>query len=249
MNGSMKRPLRESVRATAGVTPLVARRRRRTPVIWYAPHPDDETIYMGGSISLERRRRNIVVVMTRGGASKAWEKINAHVAHPLDAEGFQQARQRELAAAVAALGVGPGDLLVHDLPDSGVEVDAARRIIRSMAARYPGAQHRTMSYLDPHPDHRACGQALRDAYRAGEVSDCVFHLPVLVVSPDLGAPVTFDAAAVERKRAALREYEVWNPSRHRYALGAHSVAQLIRKHYNDPIERVHGPDYELPEGR
>ena len=174
---------------------------------------------------------------------------HAHVAHPLDAEGFQQARQRELAAAVAALGVGPGDLLVHDLPDGGVEVDAARRIIRSMAARYPGAQHRTMSYLDPHPDHRACGQALRDAYRAGEVSDCVFHLPVLVVSPDLGEPVTFDAVAVERKRAALREYEVWNPSRHRYALGAHSVAQLIRKHYNDPIERVHGPAYELPEGR
>lgn len=222
---------------------LRTRRRPRPPVIWYAPHPDDETIFMGGSISLQRRRRNIVVVMTRGGASKAWDKINRYVAHPLDAEGFQRARQRELAAAAAALGVAAGDLLAFDLPDGGVDVDAARRIIRTMAARHPGAQHRTMSYLDPHPDHRACGEALRAAFRAGEVADCVFHLPAFV-SSEMGQPVRFDAAAVERKRAALREYEVWNPSRHRYALGAHSVGQLIRKHYNDPVERVHDASYE-----
>lgn len=223
--------------------------RRRPPVIWYAPHPDDETIFMGASIGGQRQRRNVVVVVTRGAASQALAKVNAHAPQPLSVEDFQAARQRELAAAVAALGVAPGDLLAHDLPDGGVEPEAVRRIIRRLAEQHPGAQHRSMSYLDPHPDHRACGEALQQAFTAGEVADCVFHLPVPLVSERLGEPVPLDVRAIERKRAALREYEVWNPSRRRYALGAHSVATLIRMQYNDPRERVHGPGYAPPAAR
>ena len=218
--------------------------RLRPPVIWYVPHPDDETIFMGGSIGMHRDRRNILVVLTRGGGSGARKVVNRKLEQQnLNRARFMRARVRELRAAAARLGVHHHDVLVHDLPDGGVEVSDVHEIVAEMAGRFPRAQHRTMSFLDPHADHATAGEALRKAYESGVVKDCLFHLPVSLVDDELGSHVPLDEPAVAAKRAALREYELWRPAKGRFAIGAHSVSRLIREQAERPVERVHGPTY------
>ena len=135
--------------------PSRSRNTEPRPTIWYVPHPDDETIFMGGSIRANRSERNLVVLLTRGGASKARERVNARLDHPLDEAAFMSAREREFRAAIADLGVARDDVEVLDLPDGAVDTARVRRVIRDMERKLPGATHRTLSDLDPHPDHRA----------------------------------------------------------------------------------------------
>ena len=101
-----------------------------------------------------------------------------------------------------------------------------------------------MSYLDPHPDHAAAGRALRRAHAEGTVSDAVFHVPVPLVSAKVGTRVRLGAPDLAAKRQALREYQVWDPTRGRYAIGGLSVASLIRRQLSTPRERVHGPEVD-----
>lgn len=224
---------------------LALRRRLAAPVVWYVPHPDDETLFMGASLYRQRRRRNLVVVLTQGGASKALETVNAKLEAPLDREAFMRGRARELRAALRALHVAEDDVHLLDLPDGGVTEEAVAAVIAEMARAHPRASHRTMSYLDPHPDHAAAGRALRAAHDRGEVAEAVFHLPVPLVDERRGEAVAFAEAGMARaKRAAIREYERWEPEAGRYAIGGHSVASLMREQYREPAERVHGPDVE-----
>ncbi|GAA1158281.1 GNAT family N-acetyltransferase [Ornithinicoccus hortensis] len=239
----LRRAVRE-VRVVAQDTRSALRRRTNPPTIWYIPHPDDETIFMGGSIHRTRDRRNILVLLTRGGASTALAKVNAKLLDPLDAAGFMAGRGTEMAAALTELGVRSRNVVRHDLPDGSVDSDAVLDIIRDLATRYPRAEHRTMSYLDPHRDHAAAGRALRQAYREGIVSDAVFHLPVPLVRGDLGSRAPLGTRDVAAKRRALSQYQVWDPRRGRYAIGGTSVSKLIRDQLSNPTERVHGPDYE-----
>lgn len=221
-----------------------ARRRWAPPVIWYVPHPDDETIFMGGSIRRVRDRRNILVVLTRGGASRMLTAVNAKLDKPLTREQFTQGRMNEFAAAVRALGVREKDVIQHSLLDGAVQEDDVHAIIATMARRYPRASHRTMSFRDPQRDHAAAGTALRRAHREQLVQDCVFHLPVPVVDKRLGTRVPLSVPDAEGKRAALREYQVWDPDNARYAIGQLSVGSYISSQLRAPTERVHGPDEE-----
>lgn len=231
------------VRDVAHGARSAVRRRTNPPVIWYVPHPDDETIFMGGSIHRMRDRRSILVLLTQGGASKALVKVNAKLDHPLGVDEFMAGRVREMSEAMAAIGIRERNVVRHDLSDGSMQEEEVHSVITTMARTHPKAQHRTMSYLDPHPDHAAAGAALRRARREGLVTDAVFHLPVPLVSATLGTRAPLSEADVAAKRRALREYQVWDPMRGRYAIGATSVASLVRDQLAHPVERVHGADY------
>jgi LmbE family N-acetylglucosaminyl deacetylase/CelD/BcsL family acetyltransferase involved in cellulose biosynthesis len=236
-------PRSRLARARARVT-----RRVRPPNIWYAPHPDDESIFMGASIALATDRDNILVMLTRGGASGAIKKVNARLDKPLTRKEFMRARVRELRAAARALGVAEENLLVKDLPDGGLDVPSVREVISDMAERHPGAVHRTMSYLDPHADHRTAGEALLAAHADGEVKRPVFYVPIPHLDETVGTPVDLsDPRGVAAKKAALQEYHYWAPHERRYAIGQHSVTALIRKQLHAPVEHVHGPGYRPAE--
>lgn len=222
-------------------------RRVLPPNIWYAPHPDDESIFMGASIALARDRQNILVMLTRGGASGAIKKVNARLDRPLTRKEFMRGRVRELRAAALALGIPEEHLIIKDLPDGGLDVPSVREVISEMVHRHPGAVHRTMSYLDPHVDHRAAGEALLAAHEDGEVKRSVFYVPIPHLDETVGHPVDLsDPHGVAAKKAALAEYHHWAPHERRYAIGQHSVTSLIRKQLNDPVEHVHGPGYRPP---
>lgn len=218
----------------------------RPPVIWYVPHPDDETIFMGGSIARTRHRRNILVVLTRGGGSTAVRKVSERLGREVTLEEFMTARLAELRAATAALGVRRSDVIQHDLPDGAVTEADVLKIITSMAARHPRAAHRTLSYVDPHPDHRTTGRALRRAYDEGVVDDVQFFLPVPIMAAREFPRAPLGVRDVAAKRAALAEYQQWAPEQGRYAIGATSVRRIIDKQLAKPTERVHGPDHPLP---
>lgn len=220
-----------------------AERHRRLPVtICYVPHPDDETIFMGGAIASERQRRHILVVLTRGEASEAILGTNRKLDRPITREEFVAARNRELHAAALQLGVAARDVHQAGLADGGVQRDQVLALIRQYARRFPNASHRTMSFFDGHRDHAAAGEALREAHALGIVEDVHFHLPVPQVTDERATRLRLDRTATERKLAALAEYCVWEPSQGRYALGRRSVSELISYQRRTPHEEVHGPD-------
>lgn len=216
-----------------------AKRRIAPPVIWYIPHADDETIFMGGSIASTRDRRNILVLLTQGGASFAITKVSERLGAPVTPEEFMRARKNEFMAAIAHLGVRLGDIVQHELPDGAVNERDVYSIVADQARQHPRAAHRTMSWLDPHPDHRAAGEALRRAKEEGIVDDALFHLPVPVLAAEEFDKVPLDRAAKSAKRKALDEYRRWDPSQGRFAVGVTSVPDLIAKQRSKPTERVH----------
>lgn len=218
--------------------------RGRPPVIYYVPHPDDEAIYMAGSMWSVRNRRTVVVSLTSGGSSAVLPWINERLGQQVSREDLERSRIADLRRAVGHLGVRPLDVHVMDLPDGGLSAELVREVVEEMARRYPRASHRTMTWLDPHPDHAAAGDAVRQAHREGAIEDSLFHVPVDVMQESVGTPVPLSTAACDAKRAALAEYRVWDPFSGRYAIGLLSVPDLIAKQAVEPHERVHGPDLE-----
>lgn len=236
-------PIKKELRRVRGRY-LEARRRRELtrprPTIWYVPHPDDESIFMAGSIHANRSQPNVIVLLSRGGASAARDKLNERLPSPLDVESFMDAREREFREAVTRLQVRRLETVVLNLPDGAFNDESVRAVVQRMEAQHPGWTHRTMSFLDPHPDHRAAGRAVRAARRAGQISDCVFHVPYPLVDDGPGIPVRLSRSDRLAKRAALEQYTTWDPERGRFAIGDVSVGPLIEEQSADPHEVVHG---------
>lgn len=233
-------------RAAGGRAVRRVLQRAQPPVVYYVPHPDDEAIYMGASMWAERTRRTIVVSLSSGGASAVVDLVNSRLGQKVSGADLRRSRIADLRRSVAHLGVRPGDVHVMDLPDGGLTPERVLEVVRDLARRYPRASHRTMSYYDPHPDHAAAGRAVRLAYDAGVISDCLFHVPVDLLEEPIGSPVALSVAACDAKRAALAEYRVWDPFADRYAIGMLSVPDLIAAQAVEPREWVHGPEVLLP---
>ena len=118
------------------------------PWIILAPHPDDETIGMGGTIAMGARAGKLihVVFITDGGIG-----------------GAPEVRRQEARKALTILGVRSYKFL--DLPDRRVhnltEV-LAKKIIAEMEKIKPYTVF-APSIMEFHPDHRATTQALLKA--------------------------------------------------------------------------------------
>jgi LmbE family N-acetylglucosaminyl deacetylase len=122
------------------------------PVLVVAPHPDDETLAIGGLLA-ELRSRDVavhVLAVTDGEASHAGDPDVARL------------RRLEQVAAMRELGI---DQLPERLgmPDSAVaaHVDELRRVIEARAR--PGTVVLAPWEHDGHTDHDACGLAARQA--------------------------------------------------------------------------------------
>lgn len=120
----------------------------------------------------------------------------------------------------------------------------AEAVISKYTTDYPTAFHRTMSPTDKHPDHAACGQALRNLKLANPILagamffvsrlywDYAAHPEVLAEGPQW-FPTTARKAefdAILRNRV-VPCFSAWSPAAGSYAIGYHQVSGQFAKNY------------------
>lgn len=172
------------------------------PWLVFAPHADDETFGMGGSLlrAAEAGLHTEVVVVTDGALGKTEDQAAQQVV---------DTRRREVEQAVAVLGVG--GLHLWSEPDRGLRctpalIERTRQLINSSVAAsvfFPGA-------LEPHPDHRMTAQLVWQALQGIDPAQrpAAFSYDISVQSP---CNLLLDISAQrERKRQAMAVYASQN---------------------------------------
>jgi LmbE family N-acetylglucosaminyl deacetylase len=163
-------------------------------VVMVAPHPDDEILALGATLSAlhDAGRAVRIVAVTDGDASHpgsdAWPP-----------ERLRTVRPAETAEALRRLGLDPNAVARLGLPDGGVagrEQDLADRLAPLLR---PGDVVCVPWRHDGHPDHEACARAALQATRAAGVR-CI-EFPVW-------ARVEAHPAHAGLRRAPLRRIRV-----------------------------------------
>src|SRR6185369_1294385 len=133
-------------------------------VVVVSPHPDDETLGVGGLLAalLARRWSVCVVAVTDGEAAYGRQG-------PLTAQRLAERRRGEQEEALQRLGGGRGARRISvvrlGMPDGGVEA-LREDLSAALAGRLVGADWCLAPLAwDGHPDHQASGAAARDACR------------------------------------------------------------------------------------
>lgn len=158
------------------------------PIIFYTPHQDDETLFMGTVIAHHALvgREVHVVSATDGSTSTIRDALNGQDSNGwwptsehypirqripyLTPAAFAAARDEELVDACAELGVtelhtdwavplADGTSLTRG---ANISVEQAEELIHHFAVAYPDAGHYTMWWDDSDPNHKNLGRALRN---------------------------------------------------------------------------------------
>ena len=216
-----------------------------TTAIYYSPHPDDEILSMGPGIvqALQQYNEVIVVLLSSGTASKSYNTINSRLSElalsDLSLVEFGKARVQEFKSSVQALGVKKENIYVYDLQDGNIQMEDIKSIIVSFEQKYPNSVHHCMTYHDPHPDHRASGEALKSLLDSRDIRHGLFFLPIQV--NQVTGRYHYYVKAINNPRIinAAEIYKRWNPRGGNYAIGYHSVPDYFEKFENSFSSRVH----------
>ncbi|CAN5441609.1 hypothetical protein BH24ACT9_BH24ACT9_03680 [soil metagenome] len=179
------------------------------------PHPDDETLALGGTLQrLHGAGVHVVLVLVTAGVAaycQTWE----HAAV------LGRIRIKEFHQAVGVLGLDPLEVHQLDLPDGMLDrheaavLDALTDTLTVDPLRAGGRRAVLAPWiLDPHPDHQAVGRAAGIAAR--RVGSMCWSYPVWmrhglhpgdpsIPWPDLRR-VALSPTERERKRAAIETY-------------------------------------------
>ncbi|MCT8137650.1 PIG-L family deacetylase [Anaerobacillus sp. CMMVII] len=218
--------------------------------IFYAPHPDDEVLTMGMAILQQMSEGHDVhiVLLTRGGASKRArrevnEKLEAEGRTPLTVEQFMDAREKEFHLALTKLNIDKENVHVFDYPDAALQATDVKEVMINFETKYPGAYHHGFTYYDPHKDHKATGEALRELKEDGLVENATFFVPRYVELEHLGQLTTTEKELEQIVEEAFDAYAVWDPENGYYAVGRiFSVPQHFELMLTDHRNRFHGID-------
>lgn len=210
------------------------------------PHQDDET-FMGVCIvdHVEADHTVWTICMTNGLGSGAQPETGL-----TDAE-FSAARNDEYQRATRQLGVPPQRTLftVDGINGGALTVARVKTVVAAWVAEHPGGWVKTYSdkpLTGRHPDHIACGKAIRELAADGVISAPRFYVEPWLVTAFKGAHPTVklgvetpSATGLVQLRAALTEYRrVWHPGR-MFGIGALSVGDQITAFYNNPVNHWH----------
>lgn len=203
-------------------------------IVVVAPHPDDETLGVGGLLCMAARRHFEIelIAVTQGEAS-----------HPATPERSQRAlaeqRARERERALNALGLPTAQVTQLEIPDGGVSqcADLAQRLAPSLR----GARCAFVTYRgDGHPDHEAAARAAARACAATNTP--LYEYPVWTwhwAQPSTESlPWTrarrleLPRYAQQAKQAAIGEYR----SQLETSAGTVIVPDQVREHFARPFE-------------
>lgn len=198
--------------------------------VYYSPHADDEALSMGGSMlaSIENGDEVAVVLLSKGKQSAARNHVNNRLEKEekpaLSLEEFGEARVKEFKKSAEALGIDPKNIFIYDLPDGNILKEDVSKIMEKMNKQFPNASHHAMSYKDPHRDHAASGQALKDLVEKGAVASGYFYLPIQEhQNIDFKDVFAVPDGLEEKYRESLSSYNIWDPDNGFYAIGYTSV--------------------------
>ncbi len=159
------------------------------PFIILSPHPDDETLGLGGLISLacQAGQRVHVVVLTDGAGSHP-----RSVRYP--PQRLVDLRKAEVMAAGEILGLNPSFVRHLDLPDTqapleGPQFDAAVGAVSDLIRESESKTVFVTWEQDPHCDHRAAA-TIAEAARAANpaVKLCAYPIWGWHLDPDKEVP-------------------------------------------------------------
>lgn len=168
----------------------------RGTLLVVAPHPDDETIGVGGLIAAHREAgaRVVVVVLTDGALGIPGERASAD---------YVALRERETRAAADAL--GGFELRFLRFPDGGLA--AAAGVDAALAEVVRDTAPSTIAFPSPfevHPDHGAAAWATLSACRASEYAGRLLAYEIGAMTP---VNVLFDITPwMDRKARAVAAY-------------------------------------------
>ena len=218
--------------------------------VFYSPHQDDESLFMALAIANRVAAGDTVYVvcMTQGSTSAIFGLLNGTggvcswhgVTHNfgLSSGQFIAARDAEFAAACGVLSAT--NETAASRPDSGALTQAfAESTMRAYATLYPNARHATISWRDVHPDHIACGNALKALVTANDVPTTRAKFYLRNEQQAGNAGTMEDNALAATAIAALEEYKVYVPGSGRYGIGYHSVPTLMDAQLAGPFNKWH----------
>jgi LmbE family N-acetylglucosaminyl deacetylase len=132
-------------------------------VLVFVPHPDDETIAVGGYIAQSRQQgADVRLVLVTDGNKHHNEAV----------------RHAELRAATAVLGVRDTELVFLNLPDGSLSHQAEATFLPMLGAQVDAYGPDVILYpwqLDFHPDHAALGKAMNKVVAGGSNGRTIYQ--------------------------------------------------------------------------
>jgi LmbE family N-acetylglucosaminyl deacetylase len=139
----------------AALTPLPVWKPPETPILFVAPHPDDESLAAGGLIRAQTLRGFDVTVAAVTDGENAYEGV----------EGLGVVRRMEQTKALGRLGVPSERIIRFGLPDSDL-APHKERLVRELLKIVSPDTHLIAPWKgDFHPDHEVCGRAAAEVAR------------------------------------------------------------------------------------
>jgi LmbE family N-acetylglucosaminyl deacetylase len=166
-------------------------------VLVLAPHPDDETFGMGGSLRLltESGKKVKVVILTAG--EKADPKVTSK-------QEYSSIRKKEAMKAFKVLGVTDYEFL--GFPDRELLVhrgDVKGAINRIVSAFSPDVIY-SPSLIELNPDHRMAAELSHELSRREKAVRCVFYEITTPVRPNILIDIT---KTYKWKKKAMKCYK------------------------------------------
>jgi len=166
-------------------------------VVVLAPHPDDETLGMGGSLRLlaETGKKIKVVVLTGG------EKADTDITDTL---GYASIRQLETLRAFKVLGVTEYEFL--GFPDRELlrNKDRLEEAIRRIIDDFRPDVIYSPSIIELHPDHRAAAELSISINMETSNPRCIFYEITTPIRPNILVDIT---KVFKYKKNALKCYK------------------------------------------
>ncbi|MDQ7787759.1 MAG: PIG-L deacetylase family protein [Thermodesulfovibrionales bacterium] len=196
-------------------------------ILVLAPHPDDETLGCGGTISLlvKAKKQVKVVFLTSGDKADPSHKLSKKIYRvnlptPPLPQGSEKGllnshfteyallREKEAVKALKILGVGGYEFL--RFPDRELDAfsqDALHRLVQILREYVPDAIY-SPSPLELNPDHRATAALAVAMHRTMAQSGMAGHLIFYEVTVPLRPNLLVDVSdSYGRKKKAMKKYE------------------------------------------
>lgn len=229
--------------------------------IYILPHPDDEMFMAGGIIrSLEQKDQVYIVLATDGAKTTTYKLINGKDDDGLDVyctwhrkkhnpilsgykplaskEDIINARQKEFTRSLKRLGVNPKNIFLAykdwniETADGEITTSATEKIIQTAYEKFGNGLYSTVHAEGKHHDHINLYQALKNN---PDIKNKIFYEEY---TDAIGDPIFLNENQQKIKRNALDSYLLWQPQKGNYAVGGHSVKNLINMWQNSQYEYI-----------